>query len=201
MTSFSATGLIVFCALLGSAFSHRCYECMTANSKTCNPIETECIGSRCMTVSQYFQDDKHIFHSMYKGCANETMCGKQGMVTGKQLKFMGLIKCCNGDLCNNDEFQTPAENNTKNGLKCPFAYCKGSTEDCTPVEWKSCTGIENTCFEYRGEMSIPDESVGSYSLRGCSNPISCVCNFNVAIGINEIRRVALKCNETQPVKE
>ncbi|XP_075697023.1 protein RoBo-1-like [Rhinoderma darwinii] len=194
MNSLSTTFLIVFCALLGSAFSHQCIYCLSTNSTVCNETEVECIGERCMTGSQYYHNDDKVFYSIYKGCANESLCGAMGSMTRDfNVKIRIYASCCTGNKCNTDAFQLPAEDPKPNGVKCPSCYSKGTTKECTSTRPMKCTGSEKQCINYRGTVSNPDGSVEKYSVKSCINYDGCLNNFNCLIKVEEQNRVFLKC--------
>ncbi|XP_069802891.1 phospholipase A2 inhibitor and Ly6/PLAUR domain-containing protein-like [Dendropsophus ebraccatus] len=193
MNSFSTTGLLVFCALLGSAFPHQCISCVAENSTVCQESEMECIGSRCMTASQHYKNGDKEFMSIYKGCDNETLCGVSGSVTeDPDVKIRACAACCSGDFCNNENFQRPEEDSTPNGVKCPSAYCAGTTDECESDKEIDCTGSEKQCYDYRGKVMNPDGNVGDYSSKGCINAPGCEHNFACLIKVKEIER-KLKC--------
>ncbi|KAM4016738.1 uncharacterized protein ACNLHF_002928 isoform 3-T3 [Anomaloglossus baeobatrachus] len=97
--------------ILGCVFSDKCYSCVSSNSTTCNQTEIECLGSRCMTASQYFILNGTLSESMFKGCANETMCKDNGMGKVKNTKYEFVSKCCSGTLCNKEKFEPGRDTN------------------------------------------------------------------------------------------
>lgn len=147
-----------------------------------------------MTASMYLHNGDKTFHSIYKGCANETLCGASGSLTqDSSVKIRTHAKCCSGNKCNNDKFNLPEENSEPNGKKCPSAFCQGTTEECKTEKEMECTGSENQCYEYRGTVQTPDGVVDDYSEKGCINAIGCQENFGVLIGVDEKHRVLLTC--------
>ncbi|XP_056399855.1 phospholipase A2 inhibitor and Ly6/PLAUR domain-containing protein-like [Hyla sarda] len=194
MSSFSTTGLLFFCALLGSAFSYKCISCISKNSTECEESVIDCVGSRCMTGSEYYHNGDQTYNIIFKGCANESLCDAVGSVTqDPDVKIRTYAKCCSGDNCNNDKFQLPEEDSTPNGVKCPSSYCKGTTEECKSDKEIECTGSEKQCYDYRGRIMNPDGSVDDYSSKGCINKPGCMHNFNCLIKVEEIKRTLLKC--------
>ncbi|XP_036952837.1 lymphocyte antigen 6G-like [Acanthopagrus latus] len=73
-------GVLVLLATLSAACGLRCYSCMNADSKSCAKIAT-CASTqdRCSSTEVMGLVTKH--------CINSAAC-------------VGLIKCCEGDLCN-----------------------------------------------------------------------------------------------------
>nr|UGY75777.1 sodefrin precursor-like factor C [Plectrohyla sagorum] len=194
MTFFSTTGLLVFCALLGSAFPLNCLSCLSANSTVCEASEMDCPGSQCMTASQYYHNGDKTFNSMYKGCANESLCGLFGSLTqDPDVKIRVGAVCCSGEMCNIEVFNLPEEDTKPNGVKCPNSYCTGTTEECKSDKDIECTGSETKCIDYRGRVKNPDDSVEDYSAKGCINPEGCFYNFQILIKVEEIKGKLLKC--------
>ncbi|XP_075184701.1 uncharacterized protein LOC142256731 [Anomaloglossus baeobatrachus] len=133
-----------------SIFSYQCYYAFCRNSTTCNENVTECLGDRCMTASQYDYIDGTLYRSSMKGCANETVCGADGLAAAAgKFHLIFHVKCCSGNLCNTDGYYLPKEDPTLNGVKCPSAYCTGTLEECESDEEMDCTGSMDHCFEYR----------------------------------------------------
>ncbi|KAM4016141.1 uncharacterized protein ACNLHF_002593 isoform 3-T3 [Anomaloglossus baeobatrachus] len=144
-------------------------------------------------VSAHIGSGKKLYKSIYKGCANETLCGAEGSDLMEIVKFRFYVKCCNGDLCNTDRYQLPKEDPTLNGKTCPSAFCKDTLEECKTEKEINCTGSMDRCYDYRGKVINPDETVEKYSLKGCSNSDTCKYNFDCAIGIVELHRESLIC--------
>ncbi|XP_056400087.1 phospholipase A2 inhibitor 31 kDa subunit-like [Hyla sarda] len=194
MSSFSTTGLLVFCALLGSAFPLKCISCLSKTSTECEgESEIECPGN-CMTGSQHFHNGDVDVKSLYKGCANESLCGLFGSLTQENdVTIRVNAVCCSGDKCNDDEFFLPKEDTEPNGLSCPNAYCKGTNEECESDQEIECKGSETQCVEYRGRVKNPDDSEDDYSAKGCINPDGCKFNFGILIAVEELERILLDC--------
>ncbi|XP_075183701.1 uncharacterized protein LOC142256076 isoform X2 [Anomaloglossus baeobatrachus] len=144
--------LCLISALVVSALSYKCYSCFATNSTKCNASEIECLGNRCMTTSQYYDRKVNMFKSILKSCANETMCGTNGSAAMDNIKYRFYAKCCTGDLCNTDGYELIPEDPSPNGVKCPFAYCIGTFEECNSTKEINCTGSMNRCFQYRGQV-------------------------------------------------
>ncbi|KAM4015892.1 phospholipase A2 inhibitor and Ly6/PLAUR domain-containing protein-like [Anomaloglossus baeobatrachus] len=185
--------LCVISAIVISVFSYKCHSCWSRNSTTCDVSETECLGDRCMTVCQYFKLDGYEFKSMLKGCANETMCGMNGSATAENTKFLFESHCCNGHLCNNQTYQSPEDNLTTNGVKCPLSMCPGTLEECKSEKEVNCTGSMDRCLDYRGTARDPYGKERKYSGKGCTNSVACEYNFASQILTEETHRVLLKC--------
>ncbi|XP_075697022.1 phospholipase A2 inhibitor CNF-like [Rhinoderma darwinii] len=199
-------------------FSYKCISCLSLNSTTCNETETDCIGNQCMTASQYYYNGGDWFQSIFKGCANDSMCEEKGFLSQENVKVRGYIHCCTGDLCNTQGYKLPKEDKKTNGKKCPSCYSRGTQKECKTDEEVECTGSETRCFDYRGEIMHPgcidavlkefyciqnimmpivfvstDQKVGNYSIKGCCNSFTCICNFDSAIGIKELHRKHKSC--------
>ncbi|XP_069598762.1 protein RoBo-1-like [Ranitomeya imitator] len=187
------TFLCMISALVGSVFSYKCNSCMCPNSTKCEVSETECLGDRCMIVSQYFCFGDKLFKSFYKGCANETLCGTKGTGSVEMMKFRFHVYCCTGDLCNNQEYEIFEEDPTPNGVKCPSCFRLGTLEECKTNKEMNCTGSMNRCVEYRAKIRNVDKTEEDYSFKGCINSDSCRYNFDSYVGMEEIQRVFLKC--------
>ncbi|KAM4016850.1 phospholipase A2 inhibitor 31 kDa subunit-like [Anomaloglossus baeobatrachus] len=186
--------LCMISALAGSVFSYKCHFCYSPNSTTCNQTEIECIGGKCMTACQFFCNGKNTYKSIYKGCANDTLCGSNGIVIPhKDVKYRFHLNCCSGPLCNTDKYNFPKEDPAPNGKICPSAFCRGTLEKCeSHNKTINCTGSMDRCVEYRGKVRNPDKSVVDYSLQGCVNSDGCN-NFDSAIGLEEQYRETLIC--------
>ncbi|KAM4016140.1 phospholipase A2 inhibitor and Ly6/PLAUR domain-containing protein-like isoform 2-T2 [Anomaloglossus baeobatrachus] len=176
-----------------SVFSYKCNFCWSPNSTTCEQSETECLGDQCMTVSQYYNLSGKIYNSMYKGCANKTLCGTKGFTTVENVKFQFKVNCCIGDSCNNEGYELPKDDPTPNGVKCPSAYCINTLEECKGDKEMNCTGSMDRCLDYRATVRSPYGTDTNYSAKGCANSDCCNYNFDSKIGFEEIHRVLLKC--------
>ncbi|KAM4014878.1 phospholipase A2 inhibitor NAI-like [Anomaloglossus baeobatrachus] len=188
------TLLFMILAFVVSVFSYKCYSCLSKHSTKCNETQqTECIGDRCMTCSQLFYNGEKMFKSIYKGCANESLCGAEGSDLMENVKYRFYTTCCTGELCNTDTYNLPNEDPTPNGKTCPSAYCKATLEECKTEKEINCTGSMDRCYDYRGKMRNPDDSVDLYSVKGCTNNVTCKYNFDSAIALTEIHRESLIC--------
>ncbi|KAM4014733.1 uncharacterized protein ACNLHF_001508 [Anomaloglossus baeobatrachus] len=143
--------LCMISALTGSVISHRCHYCESRNSTTCEESETECLGNRCMTGSQHLKLNGTQFNEIYKGCANESLCGINGSLVVANTPYQFSVHCCSGDLCNNQKFEIPEQNQTENGVKCLSALCIGTLEECKTKKKMNCTGSMNRCLDYNDE--------------------------------------------------
>ncbi|XP_071969221.1 protein RoBo-1-like [Engystomops pustulosus] len=191
----------VLSALVVSVFSFRCYSYSTKNSTTCNKDKMEvvdCLGEKCVKACQYFYNGITVFESVFYGCAIDGLCETNGQSSGENLRYRFLATCCDTELCNDDECKLPKDDLTPNGLQCPTCYNSNSTEKCVSTKKMNCTGTEGECFEYRGSMKMPDESVQLYSVQGCSNNVTCNFNFDKHIKINELFRDELTCKKPHP---
>ncbi|KAM4016497.1 phospholipase A2 inhibitor 31 kDa subunit-like [Anomaloglossus baeobatrachus] len=194
MKNLVALLCLVF-ALHSSVFSYKCLSGVSHNSTTCNVSEAECLGDRCMTVCQYFYVDGIYFKSIYKSCANETICGLKGSGFHETVIFRFYVSCCSGHLCNTDEYYLPKDDPTPNGKFCPSAYCNDTVEECKSPHIVECTGAMDTCFDYRTEAIVFDGTSRNYSVKGCINAAACKLNFGDCIAITEKKRSLLTCNE------
>ncbi|KAM4015641.1 phospholipase A2 inhibitor NAI-like [Anomaloglossus baeobatrachus] len=185
--------LCLISALVASVFSYKCHSCLSLNSTKCNTSEMECLGDRCMTVIQYLCINGHIYKSIYKACANETLCNAKGSARVQNFRFRFYAKCCTGELCNTDGYRLPAEDPNPNGVKCPSAYCTGILEDCKTDKKINCTGSMNQCYEFRGDAIDPGGTEMEYSVHGCMNSDACKFNFDCTIGVTEPKNKYLKC--------
>ncbi|KAM4016945.1 uncharacterized protein ACNLHF_003101 isoform 2-T2 [Anomaloglossus baeobatrachus] len=185
--------LCMISALVGSVFSYTCIYCFSPKSTTCNETETECLGDQCMTASQYMYDDKREYWSIMKGCANETLCGARSLVRSGKVKFHFYVHCCNGDVCNTDEYEVPPEDPNPNGVKCQDAYCAGSLEDCKTNKTMNCTGSMDRCMDYREHVTDPNGRDVTLSFKGCANSKACIINFDNDIGVNVIKKKHSHC--------
>ncbi|XP_066428744.1 phospholipase A2 inhibitor gamma subunit B-like [Eleutherodactylus coqui] len=201
MNVFSTAILIIFCSLLGSAFSFKCLACSSDTTQTCTGVPIDCPTDQCMTVSARSIYGTNNFASIYKSCANTALCGAEGSITeNPELKIRVSVNCCQGTNCNTDLYNIPTENSTPNGVNCPSAYCEDTTEPCnTDLKMMACTGSETCCFDYRGKLKGPDKTVKDYSVKGCISPLACKCNFKCLPQMTEIERKSLECcNKVQP---
>ncbi|XP_075183496.1 uncharacterized protein LOC142255930 [Anomaloglossus baeobatrachus] len=186
--------LCMVSALVGSVFSHKCYSGMSRMSKTCNVTENECLGDRCMTISQHIFNDGMQFWSIMKGCANETVCGANtSEAAAEKIKFQFHSNCCSGEFCNTDEYYLPPVDPTPNGAKCPTCYCSGILEECKCEKVMNCTGSMDHCFDYRQHMVDTGERDEKFSIKGCINPAACKINFKNNIGVNVKESKMEKC--------
>ncbi|KAM4015538.1 uncharacterized protein ACNLHF_002195 [Anomaloglossus baeobatrachus] len=185
--------LFMISAFVISVFSSKCYSGFSRNSTTCNVSETECLGDRCMTASQYSYNNGIVYKSILKSCANDTMCGAKGSMLVENGKFRFFMNCCIGKLCNTDGYQLPPEDPAPNGLECPTAYCTGNLQECKKEKKMNCTGSMNQCFEFRGDVTDPGDTEGNFSVKGCISSDSCKFNFDSAIGVSEIKKKFVNC--------
>ncbi|KAM4016496.1 phospholipase A2 inhibitor gamma subunit B-like [Anomaloglossus baeobatrachus] len=185
--------LCMISALVGSVSCIRCYSCESRTSTKCNVSETECFGNRCMTACQYFKVGEKEFTSIYRGCANDTLCGTKGSGIVENMMFRFHLTCCTGELCNTAQYELLEEDPTPNGVICPFACCNNTLEECKSDKMINCTGSMNKCLEYRAKVRIPDGTVKKLSMKGCVNSDCCRYNFDSYIAIEEQQRVLLNC--------
>ncbi|XP_066462619.1 phospholipase A2 inhibitor and Ly6/PLAUR domain-containing protein-like [Eleutherodactylus coqui] len=198
MNVFSTAILIVFCSLLGSAFSDTCLECLAINSTVCEGTEVECLGNAgCMTASQIYKHGDKNYKSLYRSCANTTFCGNfASMTQDPNVTIRTYVSCCEGDNCNTNPFYIPTENSTLNGLKCPSAYCEDTTGPCDgDLKMMECRGSETQCINYGGHVQDPNKYQNDYSVQSCINPLGCRLNFKCLIAVEEIKNVRLECSE------
>ncbi|KAM4015895.1 phospholipase A2 inhibitor 31 kDa subunit-like [Anomaloglossus baeobatrachus] len=188
-----ATLLCIISALVISVFSYKCYSCWSRNSTTCQESEIECLGDRCMTCSQHFKLAGYEYKSIFKGCANETLCGAHGSGMAENTKYRFSSHCCNGHLCNNQTYKTLEDNFTTNGVQCPLSMCTETLEECKSDKVVNCTGSMDRCLDYRATIRDPYGRDRNYSCKGCINSDACEYNFDSKIVAEETRRVFLKC--------
>ncbi|XP_030272073.1 lymphocyte antigen 6B-like [Sparus aurata] len=72
-------GVLVLLATLSAACGLKCYSCVNADSKSCTKIATCSTQNRCSSFE--------VMGLVTKDCIDSAGC-------------IGLIKCCEGDLCN-----------------------------------------------------------------------------------------------------
>ncbi|KAM4016263.1 phospholipase A2 inhibitor and Ly6/PLAUR domain-containing protein-like [Anomaloglossus baeobatrachus] len=187
--------LCMMSALVLSALSYKCYSSLCRKSTTCDGSEDECFGDRCMTMSQhlYLGEDGRDIKSILKGCANETVCRMKGSSNAKNFTFRNYVKCCDGNLCNTDDYDIPEEDPTPNGVKCPSAYCTGTVEECESNEEMDCTGSMDHCFDYREHVVDAGERDEKYSIKGCANSDACRYSFDNDVGFNVVEKKYGKC--------
>ncbi|XP_075184252.1 phospholipase A2 inhibitor gamma subunit B-like [Anomaloglossus baeobatrachus] len=146
-----------------------------------------------MTVCQYFHSGEKDYNSIYKGCANETLCASKGAEMMETIRFRFNAICCTGELCNTAQYEFAEEDPTPNGVMCPTAHCNDTLDECKTDKTITCTGSMDKCVEYRGKVHNPDGSVELYSAKGCANSDCCKYNFDTNIGIEKIHKVLVKC--------
>ncbi|XP_075184697.1 urokinase plasminogen activator surface receptor-like, partial [Anomaloglossus baeobatrachus] len=171
--------------------SHKCYYVFSPNSTTSEESEIECIGDRCMTACQYAYNHGDNFKSLFKNCANESVCGTKGSLAVENIIFRFFVLCCNGSLCNIGKYELPVEDPTPNGKKCPSAYCTGNLEECKSDKEMNCTGSMDRCFEVRTEGKYPGEPTKNYSIKGCANSDGCKYNFDTALGVAQHKKLLI----------
>ncbi|KAM4014906.1 phospholipase A2 inhibitor NAI-like [Anomaloglossus baeobatrachus] len=186
--------LFMISAFVVSVFSYKCYSCFSLNSTTCNESQIECLGDRCMTASQFYDREGDVFKSIFKSCANETLCGTNGSAASENVMFRFHANCCTGNLCNTDRYKILADP-TPNGIKCKSAFCTGKIEECTSDKMMNCTGSMNKCFTFRGKTMDPDLVWNNVSAKGCINDDACKFSFDSAIGVSEGQRQEFICYE------
>ncbi|XP_077113483.1 phospholipase A2 inhibitor and Ly6/PLAUR domain-containing protein-like [Ranitomeya variabilis] len=188
--------LCVISALVGSVLSsYRCMSGVSYNSTTCNVSEIECLAAGCMIVSQYFYINGTFLKSIYKGCANESICGLQGSVRYEHVIYRFYANCCSGNLCNTDGYDLPTDDSTPNGKLCPSAYCTETVEECKGHHMVECTGAMDRCFEYRAEAIVFGVKSIKYSVKGCITGAACKAIFGGSIAITEKKRFLLNCTD------
>ncbi|KAM4016929.1 uncharacterized protein ACNLHF_003085 [Anomaloglossus baeobatrachus] len=187
------TLLCVISALVGSVFSCKCYSCQSKNSTKCAVTVTNCLSNRCMTASQFFNIDKNMFHSFYKGCANETLCETKGSLVAENRKYRFNAQCCTGHLCNRHRYKLPKKSFIPNGVKCPSAVCIGTLKECKSVRKIACTGSMTRCAHFRAILKNPYGQVQKLSFKGCTDNNTCKYNFDSHIGFEVLKREYLKC--------
>ncbi|XP_075184768.1 phospholipase A2 inhibitor 31 kDa subunit-like [Anomaloglossus baeobatrachus] len=185
--------LCMISALVISVISFRCYSCLSRTSEKCNVSETECLGNRCMTACQYFYNGGKECKSIYKGCANDTLCGIKAEEIMENIRFRFHAICCTGELCNTAQYELAEEDPRPNGVICPNAYCNDTLEECKTEKTINCTGSMTRCVDYRGKVRNPDGKVQNYSIKGCVNSDCCRYSYDSNIVIEEMHRVLLKC--------
>ncbi|KAM3923126.1 phospholipase A2 inhibitor and Ly6/PLAUR domain-containing protein-like [Leptodactylus fuscus] len=200
MNTFSTTGLIVFCALLGSVFSEMfCKYCHERNGTTCkNETVVECVGGRCMSVCQYLIVEGVEMWSFYKSCADPSM--SQSGIEALHLRFYmkSNMSSCFGNGCNIDKCNLSKRNRTRNGLFCPYCFKSGTMKKCTPVGKIECEGLLDMCYQYSGNITFSDGTNELYTELGCSNIGLCNSAIDSFIGFNETERKWLSCEKARP---
>ncbi|KAM4016421.1 uncharacterized protein ACNLHF_002752 isoform 2-T3 [Anomaloglossus baeobatrachus] len=183
MKNLVALVCVIF-ALVYSVFSYQCYSSFCRNSTTCDENVTECLGDRCMTACQYADLNGSHYRSIMKGCANETVCGANGLGASEgKFKFQFHANCCSGNSCNTDVYYLPADDPKPNGVKCPSAYCTGTLEECESDEEMDCTGSMDRCFEYRQRIINEGGEDEKYSIKGCANSDGYNYNYDNDIAV------------------
>ncbi|KAM4014875.1 phospholipase A2 inhibitor LNF2-like [Anomaloglossus baeobatrachus] len=185
--------LYVISALVVSVLSNECYYVFSPNSTTSEESKIECIGDRCMSAFQYANSDGNTIKSLFKNCANESLCGTYGSIALENFIFSYFVHCCDGNLCNTEKYERPEEDPTPNGKKCPSAYCTGNLEECKSEKEMNCTGSMDRCFEFRVEEDHPGEPTRNSSVKGCANSDGCKHNFDGTIGVTASRKTYLRC--------
>ncbi|XP_071969223.1 phospholipase A2 inhibitor NAI-like [Engystomops pustulosus] len=189
----------VISALVVSVFSVKCYSCCSENNSTCKNVTViDCIGDKCMTLSQNLFSGMNSVPAIFKGCAIDEMCENKARASGENLRYRLYASCCIEDLCNEDEYRLPADDPTPNGLECPTCYSINSTEECVSKKKINCTGNENQCFTYLGVIKDPGGSVLDYSLKGCANNFSCKVTATKHIGIIKLYGKGVSCYTPHP---
>ncbi|KAM4016047.1 phospholipase A2 inhibitor and Ly6/PLAUR domain-containing protein-like isoform 1-T1 [Anomaloglossus baeobatrachus] len=185
--------LCMVSALVGSVISSQCYFCESRNSTICNASKTECLGDECMTVSQHVTLNGSVCNAIYKGCANKTLCGPDGELVVGNTTYLFSGRCCTGDLCNTQEYESPTENKTLNGVKCLSCLRFDTLEECKTDVVMNCTGSMTRCLDYRATMMNPDGTFLNYSAKGCINSAACQQNLDSKIAFEEEHREYLQC--------
>ncbi|KAM4014874.1 uncharacterized protein ACNLHF_001607 [Anomaloglossus baeobatrachus] len=187
------TLLCVIAALVGSVFSYKCYSCQSDNSTTCAVTTVNCLSSRCVTACQLFGVDNDNIYSIYKGCANEILCGTNGSAVAESLNYRMNVQCCSGHLCNHHRYKLPKINLKRNGVKCPSGLHLGTLKEYKSVKKVACTGSMTQCLHYRATLKYPTGQVQNFSVQGCTDRNTCKYYFKRHIGFEVLKQDYLTC--------
>ncbi|XP_059398506.1 urokinase plasminogen activator surface receptor-like [Carassius carassius] len=153
--------LFLLFILFTAGHSLRCNDCSLTGSCTetqCSIWLTNCFSAAITVNSTTLK---------YKSCA-PSVCpsGSINLGIGR-----GSAKCCNTDLCNNQDAPDPTS--APNGKKC--YYCDGNT--CSNTV--SCSGTEDRCFNTTGNFQSQPIAV-----KGCVSKSICdiVSVFDTFVG-------------------
>ncbi|KAG8504475.1 Protein RoBo-1, partial [Galemys pyrenaicus] len=64
---------------------------------------------------------------------------------GNNIEYVYEQKCCESELCNQEELKVPQKSSNPNGITCPACYSEKRTS-CDPVPL-ACTGAETKCVK------------------------------------------------------
>ncbi|XP_013920903.1 PREDICTED: phospholipase A2 inhibitor and Ly6/PLAUR domain-containing protein [Thamnophis sirtalis] len=145
-------------------------------SVTCGESEDTCLTF----VGINYMGSEKITETV-KGCSVRSAClpGPISVTINSQIYFWSNSSCCQGDQCNNQKLDMPAENTTLNGLSCPTCFILASDE-CDEMESLNCVGEDNHCITTSGTLTAEGIPV-AFASSGCSSASACALPLDTNI--------------------
>lgn len=149
-----------------------CIECSNSTGPNCAGDLVTC-GTCMTTVTEIDpKDGNGTSYLVEKTCnLNPTICNVTYSVNSDKFQARFTVNCCDTDLCNGKALEVAPWNKTENGLTCPTCYA-ADVENCTANATVQCTGEENKCLVFSGE--VPGKGIcKTIAFQGCGNERVC----------------------------
>ncbi|XP_073458164.1 uncharacterized protein [Aquarana catesbeiana] len=137
-----------------------CKRCWNLDSTECSTEkDTECDGTKCMMLSEYYNISNVIYNSVKKTCATDIMCDNCFSAStnhGFSLRVSG--ECREGDNSNAElEYKEQCHDKMPlNNFMCPSCYVNTSTDGCKSNGMVLCCGNEFECLKYRSLVQLSE---------------------------------------------
>ncbi|XP_056400731.1 phospholipase A2 inhibitor and Ly6/PLAUR domain-containing protein-like [Hyla sarda] len=141
-------------------------SCTLATTETCAPSVTSCYTS--LMVAKF---GNPFYPVVVKSCATHgELCHfTYNMSAGVEL--YNEVKCCEGDMCNEETIKLPPKNSTENGVQCPVCYA--GAKSCTPTGNIKCQGPQTKCFTFSGGI-YDERRFEDGAFQGCATENLCL---------------------------
>ncbi|XP_073458163.1 uncharacterized protein [Aquarana catesbeiana] len=180
-----------------------CKRCWNLDSTECSTEkDTECDGTKCMMLSEYYNISNVIYNSVKKTCATDIMCDNCFSAStnhGFSLRVSG--ECREGDNSNAElEYKEQCHDKMPlNNFMCPSCYVNTSTDGCKSNGMVLCCGNEFECLKYRSLVQLSDGKKVPMSIQGCITEGGCKIGLGVVVGGKQLEAIEMTCTPAIPV--
>ncbi|XP_073458167.1 uncharacterized protein [Aquarana catesbeiana] len=180
-----------------------CKRCWNIDSTECGTEkDTECDGTKCMMLSEYYNISNVIYNSVKKTCATDIMCDNCFSIStnhGLSVRVSG--ECREGEN-SNAEMKYKEQCHDKmplNNFMCPSCYVNTSTDGCKSEGMVLCRGNEFECLTYRSLVQLSDGKEVPMSMQACFTEGGCKIGLAVVVGAKQLEAVEKTCTPAIPV--
>ncbi|XP_053123622.1 phospholipase A2 inhibitor gamma subunit B-like [Hemicordylus capensis] len=162
------------CSTLASLI---CYQCIGTKQACNNPLELECAEGEdnCVSFAGELVLYNYTFSFYTKTCTNSKYCETGIFRTVEETGFStsANVRCCNSDLCNGEDNQTPPNLNLQpNGLECPSCFDLDA-DHCQADDTVACLSDESVCYYVGLTIEAPEDTEMRLAYQSCGTPDLC----------------------------